>query len=51
MLKELASNTTATIENYGLASSLAELISDCVNYGKSKARSEELASKLEVPQR
>jgi len=66
MLKELASNTTATIEqlnqnpkllqtgpyaeyadaNYEVASNLAELISDYVDYGKSKARSEELASKL-----
>lgn len=71
MLKELASNTTATIEhlnqkpkllhtgpyveyadaNYEMASNLAELISDYVDYGKSKARSEELASKLEVPDR
>jgi len=71
LLKELASNTTATIEqlnqkpkllqtgpyadyadaNYEVASNLAELISDYVDYGKSKAKSEELASKLEVPQR
>lgn len=70
MLRELASNTTATIEqlnqkpklfqtgpyadhadaNYEVASSLAELISDYVDYGKSKAKSEELASKLEVPE-
>jgi hypothetical protein len=70
MLKELASNTTATIEhlnqrpqllhtgpyanyvdaNYEVASSLAELISDYVDYGKSKAKSEELASKLETPE-
>jgi hypothetical protein len=35
--------------NYEVASSLEELISDYVDYGKSKARSEELASKLEVP--
>lgn len=35
--------------NYDLASNLAELISDYVEYGKSKARSEELASHLEVP--
>ena len=71
MLKELASNTTATIEhlnqrpkllhtspyadyvdaNYEVASSLEELISDYVDYGKSKARSEELTSKLEVPEK
>jgi hypothetical protein len=37
--------------NYEVASSLEELISDYVDYGKSKARSEELASKLEVPER
>ncbi len=35
--------------NYDLSSNLAELISDYVEYGKSKARSEELAAKLEVP--
>lgn len=35
--------------NYDLASNLAELISDYVDYGKAKARSEELATKLEVP--
>lgn len=71
MLKELAANTTATIEhlnqrpqllhtgpyadyvaaNYEVASSLAELISDYVDYGKSKARSEDLASKLEAPEK
>lgn len=70
MLKELASNTTSTIEhlnerpkslhtgpyveyadaNYEVASNLAELISDYVDYGKSKAKSEELASRLEVPE-
>ena len=70
MLKELASNTTSTIEhlnqkpkllhtgryadyvsaNHDLASRLAELISDYVDYGKSKARSEELAERLEVPE-
>jgi len=37
--------------NYDLASNLAELISDYVDYGKAKARSEELAAKLEVPGR
>jgi hypothetical protein len=36
--------------NYDLASNLAELISDYVEYGKSKAKSEELAAKLEVPE-
>lgn len=36
--------------NYEVAASLSELISDYVDYGKSKARSEELASKLEVPE-
>jgi DNA repair exonuclease SbcCD ATPase subunit len=35
--------------NYELASNLAELISDYVEYGKSKAKSEELAAKLEAP--
>ena len=35
--------------NYELASNLAELISDYVDYGKSKARSDELAARLEVP--
>lgn len=70
MFKELASNTTATIEhlnkspnrlrtapytdyvaaNDEVAASLAELISDYVDYGKSKAKSEELASRLEVPE-
>lgn len=35
--------------NYDLSSDLAELISDYVEYGRSKARSEELADKLEVP--
>jgi len=36
--------------NYDLASDLAELISDYVEYGKSKAKAEELAAKLEVPE-
>ena len=36
--------------NYDLASNVAELISDYVEYGKSKTRSEELAAKLEVPE-
>ena len=36
--------------NYDLASNVAELISDYVEYGKSKAKSEELAAKLEVPE-
>jgi hypothetical protein len=69
LLKELASNVTATIEhlnqnpkrlqtapyvdyvaaNYDVASNLAELISDYVEYGRSKARSGELAERLEVP--
>lgn len=35
--------------NYELASNLAELVSDYVEYGKSKARSEELATNLETP--
>lgn len=35
--------------NYELASNLAELVSDYVEYGKSKAKSEELATKLETP--
>jgi len=71
LLNELASNTTATIEqlnqkpkllqsgpyadyadaNFEVASNLAELVSYYVDYGKSKARSEELASKLEPTQR
>lgn len=34
--------------NYDLASNLSELISDYVDYGKAKARSDELAAKLEV---
>lgn len=33
-----------------LATNLAEVISDYVEYGKSKAKSEELAEKLEVPE-
>ena len=36
--------------NYDLASDVAGLISDYVEYGKSKARSEELATKLETPE-
>jgi len=36
--------------NYEMASNLAELVSDYVEYGKSKARSEELATKLETPE-
>ncbi len=36
--------------NYEMASNLAELVSDYVEYGKSKARSEELAAKLETPE-
>jgi hypothetical protein len=35
--------------NDDLSSNLAELISDYVEYGKSKAKSEELAERLEVP--
>jgi hypothetical protein len=35
--------------NYDLASDVAELISDYVEYGKAKTKSEELAAKLEVP--
>ncbi len=35
--------------NYDLASNVAELISDYVEYGKAKTKSEELAAKLEVP--
>jgi hypothetical protein len=35
--------------NYDLASNLAELVSDYVEYGKSKAKSAELAERLEVP--
>ncbi len=35
--------------NYDLASDLAELISDYVEYGRSKAKAEELAAKLELP--
>jgi hypothetical protein len=34
--------------NYEMASNLAELVSDYVEYGKSKAKSEELAEKLEA---
>ena len=34
--------------NYALASNLAELISDYVEYGKSKAKSDEVAAKLDV---
>ena len=34
--------------NYEMASNLAELVSDYVEYGKSKAKAEELAAKLEV---
>ena len=37
--------------NYEVTSNLAELISDYVDYGKSKVRSEELAAKFEVPGR
>jgi len=71
LLRELASNVTATIEhlnqkpmllqtgpyadyvaaNYELASNLAELVSDYVDYGRSKAKSEELATKLETPEK
>jgi hypothetical protein len=36
--------------NYDMASNLAELVSDYVEYGKSKAKSEELATKLETPE-
>jgi hypothetical protein len=36
--------------NYEMASHLAELVSDYVEYGKSKAKSEELATKLETPE-
>jgi len=36
--------------NADLASKLAEVISDYVEYGKSKVKSEELAAKLEVPE-
>jgi hypothetical protein len=35
--------------NYDVSSNLAELISDYVEYGRSKAKSEELADRLEVP--
>lgn len=35
--------------NYDLSSDVAELISDYVEYGKAKTKSEELAAKLEVP--
>ena len=35
--------------NASLAADLAEVISDYVEYGKAKAKSEELAAKLEVP--
>jgi hypothetical protein len=38
------------VASYEVASSLEELISDYVDYGKSKAKAEELAAKLEVPQ-
>lgn len=37
--------------NYELASNLAELVSDYVDYGRSKAKSEELATKLETPEK
>lgn len=37
--------------NCELASNLAELVSDYVDYGRSKARSEELATKLETPEK
>jgi hypothetical protein len=37
--------------NYEMASNLAELVSDYVEYGKSKAKSEELATKLETPEK
>ena len=36
--------------NYELASNSAEVISDYVEYGKSKAKSDELAAKLAVPE-
>jgi hypothetical protein len=36
--------------NDEMASHLAELVSDYVEYGKSKAKSEELATKLETPE-
>jgi hypothetical protein len=35
--------------NYEMASNLAELVSDYLEYGRSKAKSEELAAKLETP--
>lgn len=35
--------------NCEMATNLAELVSDYVEYGKSKAKAEELAAKLEVP--
>jgi len=37
--------------NYDLASDLAELVSDYVDYGRSKSKSEELATKLETPEK
>lgn len=71
LLKELASNTTATIEhlnnnknrlhtpeykeylvmNYDLASELSALIVDFVDYGKTKAKFENLTNKLEMEHR
>lgn len=68
LLKELAANTTATIEhlndnkgrlntpayreyvltNYDLASELSALISDFVDYGKTKAKFETLSRRLEI---
>ena len=50
-LVHTAPNTEYVDGNYEVTSNLAELISDYVDYGKSKARSEELAAKLGVPGR
>jgi len=68
LLKELATNTTATIDhlkanrsrlntpeyrdyviaNYDVATELTALISDFVDYGRTKARLENLTNKLEI---
>jgi hypothetical protein len=51
--KPRALHTTQYVDyvaaNYEMASTVTELISDYVDYGRSKAKAEELGNKLEVP--
>lgn len=51
MLLHSGSYADYAAANYELASNLAELVSDYVDYGRSKAKAEELATKLETSEK